>query len=212
MPHLGVNVDHVATVRQARGCEEPNLVAAALQALRAGADGIVVHLREDRRHIQEEDLWKLKRVVKKKLNLEMAAIPAIVRIARRLRPNQATIVPEKRRELTTEGGLNLTRNTRRLKEAIEKLQGDSIAVSLFIDPTVADVERASRLGAQAVEIHTGAYANTSSRRRRRQELARLKRAAQRAKTLSLAVYAGHVLTYANVRPVAALTEIEELNI
>ena len=208
---LYVNIDHVATLREARKTDEPDTVAAAAAAERAGADGITVHLREDRRHIQDADVTALKRSVKTVLNLELGATPEIVRIATRLKPFQATLVPERRREITTEGGLALRRTDRRLRGAIEALQGAGIRVSLFIDPERGTIDLARILGVPAVELHTGRYAQ-NWRRPGGGALNELRRAAAHAKGLGLAVHAGHGLTYQNVQPVAAIAEIEELNI
>ena len=207
---LYVNIDHVATVRQARRADEPDPVRAAELAERAGADGITVHLREDRRHIQDADVRALARAVRTVLNLELAAAPAIVRIATALKPHQATLVPENRREITTEGGLDLARGGRRLQDAVRRLQDAGLRVSLFIDPTLDAVTRAAALGVPAVELHTGRYAH--GWRRGDAVLRQVRAAATRAKALGLAVHAGHGLTYENVQPVAAIPEIEELNI
>src|SRR5437762_11622609 len=215
---LYVNIDHVATLREARKTDEPDPVQAAAAAERAGADGITVHLREDRRHIQDADVFALARSVKTVLNLELGAHAEIVRLATRLRPVpfQATLVPEKRQEITTEGGLALRTGDRRLKDAIARLQGAGIRVSLFIDPTLKTIDVARELGVPAIEMHTGAYANaakaTSNERRRAKELNELREAATHARHIGLAVHAGHGLTYHNVQPVAAIPEIEELNI
>ena len=207
---LYVNIDHVATLREARKTDEPDPVQAAAAAERAGADGITVHLREDRRHIQDADVTALARSVRTVLNLELGAHPEIVRIATRVKPFQATLVPEKRREITTEGGLALRRGDRRLKDAIARLQDAGIRVSLFIDPALDTIDRAQALGVPAIEIHTGRYAR--SWRRGAEALNELRRAAAHAQRIGLAVHAGHGLTYQNVQPVAAIREIEELNI
>ena len=215
---LYVNIDHVATIREARKTDEPDPVQAAAAAERAGADGITVHLREDRRHIQDADVIALARSVKTVLNLELGAHAEIVRLATRLRPVpfQATLVPEKRQEITTEGGLALRTGDRRLKDAIARLQGAGIRVSLFIDPTLKTIDVARELGVPAIELHTGAYATaakeTSNERRRAKALNELREAATHARHIGLAVHAGHGLTYHNVQPVAAIPEIEELNI
>jgi len=221
---LYVNIDHVATIREARQTDEPDPVQAAAAAERAGADGITVHLREDRRHIQDADVIALARSVKTVLNLELGAHAEIVRLATRLRPVpfQATLVPEKRQEITTEGGLALRKGDRRLKDAIARLQGAGIRVSLFIDPSLKTIDMARELGVPAIEMHTGKYANTSKKtvskenasneKRRQQALNELRKAAAHAKAIGLAVHAGHGLTYQNVQPVAAIPEIEELNI
>jgi len=206
---LYVNIDHVATLREARKTDEPDVVEAADAAERAGADGITVHLREDRRHIQDADVLALAKRVHTVLNLELGAAPEIVRIAARVRPFQATLVPERRREITTEGGLALRRGDLRLRRAIARLQDAGIRVSLFIDPVRAVIDQARALGVPAIELHTGRYAHNW---RRPGPLNELRRAAAHAKGLGLAVHAGHGLTYQNVQPVAAIPEIEELNI
>jgi pyridoxine 5-phosphate synthase len=208
---LYVNIDHVATLREARKTDEPDPVQAAAAAERAGADGITVHLREDRRHIQDADVAALARSVKTVLNLELGAAPEIVRIAARMKPFQATLVPERRREITTEGGLALRRGDRRLRTAIERLQDAGIRVSLFIAPVRAVIDQARALGVPAIELHTGRYAH-NWRPPRTGPLHELRRAATHAQALGLAVHAGHGLTYLNVQPVAAIPEIEELNI
>jgi len=207
---LYVNIDHVATIREARKTDEPDPVQAAAAAERAGADGITVHLREDRRHIQDADVTALARSVRTVLNLELGAHADIVRFATRLKPFQATLVPEKRQEITTEGGLALRTGDRRLRGAIAQLQAAGIRVSLFIDPSLKTIDVARALGVPAIELHTGRYAH--SWRRNDAALKELRRAAAHAKRIGLAVHAGHGLTYQNVHPVAAIPEIEELNI
>ncbi|MEX2155928.1 MAG: pyridoxine 5'-phosphate synthase [Gemmatimonadales bacterium] len=207
---LYVNIDHVATLREARQTDEPDPVQAAAAAERAGADGITVHLREDRRHIQDADVTALARSVRTVLNLELGAHPEIVRIATRVKPFQATLVPERRREITTEGGLSLRRGERRLRDTVEALQDAGIRVSLFIDPVRDTIDLARALGVPAIELHTGRYSH--SWRRGPGALNELRRAAAHAKRIGLAVHAGHGLTYENVQPVAAIPEIEELNI
>ncbi len=209
---LYVNIDHVATLREARQTDEPDPLQAAAAAERGGADGITVHLREDRRHIQDADVVALARGVRTLVNLELGAHPDIVRIARRVRPFQATLVPERRREITTEGGLALRRGDRRLAAAIAGLQDAGIRVSLFIDPVRKTIDQARALGVPAIEIHTGQYANASNELRRNKALKQVREAAAYAKGRGLAVHAGHGLTYQNVQPVAAIPEIEELNI
>ena len=212
MPKLGVNIDHVATLRQARQGKEPDPVSAALDAVRAGCDSIVCHLREDRRHIQDRDLPALKWALKVPLNLEMAAHPEIVRIACGLKPAQATLVPEKRHELTTEGGLDLRRGGKRLSRAIKQLSDAGIRVSLFIDPAADSIRRAAELGVPMIELHTGRYAAAAHGVPRRKELEKLKRAVHLGREEGLIVAAGHGLDYRNVRPVAAIPQVEELNI
>jgi pyridoxine 5-phosphate synthase len=209
---LYVNIDHVATLREARKTDEPDPVQAAAAAERAGADGITVHLREDRRHIQDADVTALARSVRTVLNLELGARAEIVRFATRAqpRPFQATLVPEKRQEITTEGGLALRRTDRRLRGAVARLQSAGIRVSLFIDPSLRAIDLAKEFGVPAIELHTGRYAHTW--RRGTKALDELRRAAAHAQSIGLAVHAGHGLTYENVQPVAAIPEIEELNI
>ncbi len=207
---LYVNIDHVATLREARKTDEPDPVQAAAAAERAGADGITVHLREDRRHIQDADVTALARSVRTVLNLELGAHAEIVRLAARLKPFQATLVPEKRQEITTEGGLALRKGDKKLAGAIAKLRDAGIRVSLFIDPSLETIDTARALGVPAIELHTGRYAHTW--RRGDTALKELRRAATHAKQIGLAVHAGHGLTYQNVQPVAAIPEIEELNI
>jgi len=208
---LGVNVDHVATVRQARGVSEPDPLEAALLAQRAGADSIIVHLREDRRHIQDRDVEILRKKVKR-LNLEMAVTEEILEIACKIKPDQATLVPEKRRELTTEGGLDVAGNLRKISKAVKRLKKEGILVSLFIDPDLKQVKASTKTGAQMVELHTGCYAEAKSKKKKGKELTRISRAAKEARELGLAVSAGHGLTYWNVSRIAKIPEIEELNI
>lgn len=211
---LYINVDHVATVRQARRAAEPDPVAAALLCERGGADGITVHLREDRRHIQDDDVLRLARSIRTLLNLELATASDIVRFAARLRPHQATFVPERRQEITTEGGLDLgsprSAAHKRLADAVGRLKDAGVRVSLFIGPDRATIDRARDLGADAVELHTGEYAHAYPRSRK--ALERLRRAASHAREIGLAVHAGHGLTYDNVTPVAAIPQVEELSI
>ena len=209
---LGVNVDHVATLRQARGVDYPDPVEAALVAEAAGADGITVHLREDRRHIQERDVEELRRRLRVKLNLEMAVTDAMVDFALRVQPGDACFVPERREELTTEGGLDVAGHAARITAAARRLAAAGIRVSLFIDPGPAQVRASRSAGVHAVELHTGDYANAAGDAERGRQLARLRRAAAEAALLGLEVHAGHGLTVANVRPVAAIAEIVELNI
>ena len=210
---LYVNIDHVATVRQARRTDEPDPVRAAVLAELGGADGITVHLREDRRHIQDRDLRLLMETVRTGVNLELAASSEVVDIACELRPLQATLVPEKREEITTEGGLALgdEGQLEAIRRALARLSSAGIRTSLFIDPDEAAIRASVDLGVDAIELHTGEYANTRGEARR-QQLERLNRAAAVARKLSLAVHAGHGLTYENVHPVAAIPEIEEVNI
>jgi len=211
---LYINVDHVATIRQARRATEPDPVEAALWCERGGADGITVHLREDRRHIQDADVLGLAKRVHTVMNLELATAADIIALAERLKPHQATFVPERREEITTEGGLVLDSHgggtDPRLIQAIARLKSAGIRLSLFINPDPPVIALAAGLGVAAVELHTGEYSHTY--RQSSRELDRLKRAAADARSLGLAVHAGHGLTYDNVQPVAALPEVEELNI
>jgi pyridoxine 5-phosphate synthase len=209
---LGVNVDHVATVRQARGTVEPDPVAAAVLAELAGADGITVHLREDRRHIQDRDVEVLRRTIRTRLNLEMAATEEMVGIAGRIRPDCVTLVPEKRAELTTEGGLDAAGQRQALAGPVERLRQEGIVVSLFVDPDPAQIEAARSLDADCIEIHTGTYCEARHPGARRAELAKIEMAIRAAHQLGLGVNAGHGLTYWNVREVVALGGVEEFNI
>ena len=211
---LYVNVDHVATVREARGTNEPDPVHAAFSAELGGADGITVHLREDRRHISDRDVRLLAETVRTGVNLELAAAEDVVSIAEEIRPMQATLVPERREELTTEGGLNLgaAKTRRATGGAVSRLSAAGIRVSLFIDPAEDSLAASKALGVEAVELHTGEYANAGGDRSRARELERIRRAAELAREMGLSVHAGHGLTYANVTPVAALEPIEELSI
>ena len=206
---LYINVDHVATVREARRTDEPDPVEAALLCEQAGADGITAHLREDRRHIQDADVERLMASVRV-LNLELATSADVMALACRLRPYQATLVPERREEITTEGGLDLSRPHPRLRETIRRLEEAGARVSLFVDPDLSTVDAAKDLGVPAIELHTGRYAN--SWRRGDTALQELQRAARHAADMGLFVHAGHGLTRANVAPVAAIPQIEELNI
>jgi pyridoxine 5-phosphate synthase len=209
--HLGVNVDHVATVRQARGTRYPDPVAAALLAEQAGADSITIHLREDRRHIQDRDLEMLGLAVQSRINLEMAVTDAMLEIAARAAPSDCCFVPERRDELTTEGGLDVAGQARKVADACARLRERGIRVSLFVDPDFAQLEASAAIGAPVVEIHTGAYADARGADAAR-ELQRVRAAAERAAALVLIVHAGHGLNYHNVAPVAAIHEIVELNI
>lgn len=211
MAELGVNIDHVATVRQARRTNEPDPVWAAALAELGGADGITVHLREDRRHIQDRDLRLLRETVTVKLNLELATSDEIVAIACQVRPDQATLVPEKREEVTTEGGLDVLAHRARASAAIARMRDAGIAVSLFLDPELKQIEAARELGAVAVELHTGEYALATGDAQAAQ-LQRLIKAAAHIRKLGMALHAGHGLTYRNVRPVAAIDGMHELNI
>ncbi|MDQ3207612.1 MAG: pyridoxine 5'-phosphate synthase [Gemmatimonadota bacterium] len=206
---LYINVDHVATVRQARRTDEPDPVEAALLCQQGGAEGITAHLREDRRHIQDHDVERLMPAVQV-LNLELATSPDVVALVCRLGPYQATLVPERREEITTEGGLDLARPNPKMRETIRRLEEAGARVSLFIDPDLRTIDAAKDLGVPAIELHTGRYANTW--RQNNSALEELQRAARHAADMGLFVHAGHGLTYANVALVAAIPEIEELNI
>ena len=206
---LYINIDHVATLRQARRADEPDPVAAATACEAAGADGITAHLREDRRHIQDADVLRLRESVTTYFNLELAAVPEMVELAIGVRPQQVTLVPERREEITTEGGLDILSDPARIQKAIDALASSGIRVSLFIDPTRTAVEQSARLGVPAIELHTGSYAQAAASAGR---LRALCDSARLGADLGLAVHAGHGLTVGNVAPVAAIPEIEELNI
>jgi pyridoxine 5-phosphate synthase len=212
VPRLSVNIDHIATIRQARRGSEPDPVAAAVLAELAGAEGIIVHLREDRRHVQDRDLRLLRETVQTKLNLEMAATEEMQRIALEVKPEITTLVPEKREELTTEGGLEVALRTDFMKSYISRLQQGGIVVSLFIDPDDNQIAAARKSGADWVEIHTGAYANAKTEKDRGREFEKIIEAAKLAGSLGLRVGAGHGLNYVNVRKIARIPEVEELNI
>lgn len=211
MVELGVNIDHVATLRQARKTYEPDPVWAAAEAELGGADGITVHLREDRRHINDRDVAALRQSVQCKLNLEMSTVEEIVQIAIKTKPNQATLVPERRQEITTEGGLDLSRDTQRISDVVKRLREAGIVVSAFIDPEEKQVEIAGQIGCQAVELHTGEYANARCENVQKQ-LDRLIHAGAAAGKYGLRLHAGHGLNYRNVAPVAAIDAMRELNI
>ena len=212
MIRLGVNIDHVATVRQVRRALEPDPVAAAVLALLGGADGITVHLREDRRHIQDRDVRLLRQTVTERLNLEMAAVEAIVDIACEVKPNEATFVPERRQELTTEGGLDVVSHQKVVGGAIERLSAAGIEISLFVDPDPRQIETAKLLGAQAVEIQTARYSEAHTPDARQRELTALEEAANFARDQGLHIHLGHGLNYSNVQAVCRIGGVEELNI
>ena len=213
MIELGVNIDHIATVRQARKTYEPDPVWAAAAAELGGADGITVHLREDRRHICDRDVRILRQTVKApKLNLEMACSSEIVAIAEEVVPDQATLVPEKRQEVTTEGGLDVVGRYETVADAVRRLQAKGVIVSLFLDPDPAQIDAAKKLGADAVELHTGAYANAVSAAASQTELEKLLCSGRQITELGMDLHAGHGLTYHNVRPVARIPNMTELNI
>ncbi len=212
MPTLGVNIDHVATIRQARGTVEPDPVAAAVLAELAGADGITVHLREDRRHMQDRDVRLLRQTVRTHLNLEMAATDEMVEIALKICPDYVTLVPERREEVTTEGGLDIAGQQQRMQQVVGQLQWANIPVSLFIDADPAQIEAAAATEARFVELHTGQYAEAKTEQHRAKELAILAQGCEQALGLGLRVNSGHGLTYWNAYPVACLPGMEELNI
>jgi len=219
MPKLGVNIDHVATLRQARYKKiepgmmpEPDPVKAAVMCENAGCHSIVCHLREDRRHINDRDLEILRRIVKTKLNLEMSAASQIVKIAKKIKPDQATLVPEKRQEITTEGGLNVAKSVSKIKKVTKELQAAGITVSLFIDPDKKQIQAAKKTGAQSVEFHTGRYANASGEKAIKEELIVLKNAVKLAQRLKFRVNMGHGLNYTNVKEISVIAGVEELNI
>jgi len=212
MIRLGVNIDHVATVRQARRAKEPDPVHAAVLAEMGGADGITVHLRGDRRHIQDRDVEVLRQVVRTRLNVEMAATQEMARIALTVKPDQVTLVPERREELTTEGGLDVVLNSVQIRPSLRMIQESGIEVSLFVDPELEQVKEAHKLDARAIEINTAAWSEAADDRARETALRKVTDAARLARKLGLRVHAGHGLGYGNVGPIAALTEIGELNI
>ena len=209
---LGVNIDHVATLRQARGTDYPSPVEAALAAEDAGADFVTLHLREDRRHIQDRDVLALRRVLRTRMNLEAAVTPEMIRFARRARPQDVCLVPERRAELTTEGGLDVARNFKRIARACGELGAAGIRVSLFIDAEDAQINAAKRAGAPVVELHTGRYAGARGAVKQGRELGKIRAATAHAAGIGLQVNAGHGLNYVNVRPIAAIAGIHELNI
>ncbi len=212
MPTLGVNIDHIATIRQARRTVEPDPVAAAVLAELGGADGITVHLREDRRHIQDRDVRLLRQTVRTHLNLEMAATDEMVAIALDIKPDYVTLVPEKREEVTTEGGLDIVAQIDRISQIVDKLQTAKIPVSLFIDADRIQIEASVKVKAEFIELHTGRYAEATNEASREQELAVLAKGCEQAIASGLRVNAGHGLTYWNVYPVACIPGMEELNI
>ncbi len=209
---LGVNIDHIATLREARGGSTPDPAFAALIAEDSGAESIVVHLREDRRHIKDNDLYILKGILHTRLNMEMSISTDIVNIACKVKPGQATLVPEKRQELTTEGGLDITGNYSKIVKTISKLEASGIDVSLFIDPSKSQIRSAKKSGARMIELHTGSYANAVNKKQEHKYLIELISAVDFAKSLGLRVFAGHGLNYNNVSSIAEILGIEELNI
>ena len=212
MIKLGINIDHVATLRQARGTKYPSVVEAALRAEQAGADSITLHLREDRRHMQDEDIFAIRPLLQTKMNLELAATDEMIAIASRVKPQDVCIVPERREERTTEGGLNLKESYDHLYRATQNLTEQGSRVSLFIAPDLKDIDLAKKMGAPVIEIHTGSYADAEDEVIKQKEFIRVKAAAEHALSLGLIVNAGHGLHYHNVNLIAAIPGIEELNI
>jgi pyridoxine 5-phosphate synthase len=212
MIKLGINIDHVATLRQARGTKYPSVVEAALRAEQAGADSITLHLREDRRHMQDEDIFAIRPLLQTKMNLELAATDEMIAIASRVKPQDICIVPERREERTTEGGLNLKESYDHLYRATQNLTEQGSRVSLFIAPDLKDIDLAKKMGAPVIEIHTGSYADAEDEVTKQKEFKRVKAAAEHALSLGLIVNAGHGLHYHNVNLIAAIPGIEELNI
>ena len=212
MIKLGINIDHVATLRQARGTKYPSVVEAALRAEQAGADSITLHLREDRRHMQDEDIFAIRPLLQTKMNLELAATDEMIAIASRVKPQDVCIVPERREERTTEGGLNLKESYDHLYRATQILTEQGSRVSLFIAPDLKDIDLAKKMGASVIEIHTGSYADAEDEVTKQKEFKRVKAAAEHALSLGLIVNAGHGLHYHNVNLIAAIPGIEELNI
>lgn len=209
---LSVNIDHVATLRQARGGQEPDPVTAAHIAERAGAEGVVCHLREDKRHVQEDDVWRLRQTIKTKLDLEMAAVPEIVQFAMEVVPDLATLVPERREELTTEGGLDVRAQRSIITSVVKRLHEKNILVSLFVDPIPDQVQAAKESGADMIEIHTGEYANARGEDERHHHVERIRQIADLGKRLQLGVNAGHGLNYDNILPIVRIPYIDEVSI
>ena len=209
---LGVNIDHVATLRQARGTRYPDPIQAAIEVEQAGADAITLHLREDRRHIQDRDVEMLKDILLTRMNLEMAVTDEMLSIAEKIEPEECCLVPERREELTTEGGLEIVAQKTRIQEACERLAEAGVRVSLFIDADCAQIEAAKEVGAPVIEIHTGHYADATTAKAREIEYIRIQKAVSFGASIGLRVNAGHGLNYQNVKPIAALAEIKELNI
>lgn len=209
---LGVNIDHVATLRQARGTRYPDPIQAAIEAEQAGADGITLHLREDRRHIQERDVLALKDILLTRMNLEMAVTDEMLEIAEKIKPHDCCLVPEKREELTTEGGLEVTGQLAKITEACSRLSDVGVTVSLFIDPDCAQIDAAAKSGAKIIELHTGNYADANTDSQQLEEFNRIKTAMNHGIACGLQINAGHGLNYQNIMPIAALPELYELNI
>ncbi len=209
---LGVNIDHIATLRQARGTRYPDPVQAAMDAEEAGADGITLHMREDLRHIQARDVRLIKEVLQTRMNLELAVTHAMLDFAEEISPEHTCLVPEKREELTTEGGLDVLSHQKNVESAVQRMKAMGSEVSLFIDPDFAQIKASSEIGAPVIEIHTGCYADATTEKEQLHELQRIKNAAEYAASLGLIVNAGHGLHYHNVKPIAAIKELHELNI
>lgn len=212
MPKLGVNIDHIATLRQARGEKHPDPIVGARICEQAGAKSIVAHLREDRRHINDNDIKRLRKVVQTRFNLEMSINAKIVSIACSIKPDQATLVPEKRQELTTEGGLDVIKYFPKIKKAVRTLQKGKILVSLFVDPDKNQIVKSKQTGAESIEIHTGSYANATTKQKIQKELKKIRSAVDLGNRLGLIVNAGHGLNYHNTKAIASIKGIEELNI
>lgn len=212
MAKLGVNIDHVATLREARGTPYPDPIEAARVCEEAGCNSIVCHLREDRRHIKDDDVWRLREIVKTRFNLEMSAVKDIVDIACKVRPDQATLVPEKRKELTTEGGLDVVKRCRTIARTVERFNEKNIETSLFINPSRSQIDASKKAGANIIELHTGEYANARTEASRLKELDRVRSAVEYALSIGLEVNAGHGLNYANTKDMADIKGINEFNI
>ena len=212
MPKLGINIDHIATLRQARLESDPDPIAAIRICEKAGADSIVAHLREDRRHIQDKDIYKLRQIATTRFNLEMSLNSEVVAVALDVKPDQATLVPERRQEVTTEGGLDVIRQFRRVKKVVDELSRKNIVVSLFIAPSLKQIQKAKQAGVPMIELHTGAYARAKNTSTRHNELIKIKEAARCAQDLGLIVNAGHGLNYENTKIIARISGMEELNI
>jgi len=212
MPKLGVNLDHIATLREARKISEPDPLRGVEIAEKAEADSIVAHLRQDRRHIKENDMLKMRKVVTTRFNMEMSINAEIVKLALKIKPDQATLVPENRQEITTEGGLDVVSNFQRIKKVVDDLKTNDIMVSLFIDPQAKQIEASKQTGAEAIELHTGEYANASTTDEENKNLQEFREAVALGLNSGLIVHAGHGLNYKNVRRIAEIKGIEELNI
>lgn len=212
MPKLGVNIDHIATLREARKIFEPDPIKGAEIAQKAGADSIVAHLRQDRRHIKESDMFKMREIITTRFNMEMSVNPEIVELTLKIKPDQATLVPENRQEITTEGGLDVISNFERIKKVVDDLKTNDIIVSLFIDPRADQIEASKQTGAEAIELHTGEYSNASSSNEEDRYLQEIKEAVALGLSSGFIVHAGHGLNYKNVRRIAKIKGIEELNI